>query len=80
MLGHKNAWGRPKVRNGRSQGGPQGRSGHGDEGQTIFVLDGNKIPIILSTISIRTEAPRVAMKKHALTLLVTPYTLQNEST
>jgi len=59
--------GEPKVPNGRSQGAQQGRSGHGDEMQTIFVPAAHTIPIVLSTINIMTEAPRLAMKKRVLT-------------
>jgi len=46
--------GEPKVPSGRSQGAQQGRSGHGDEMQKIFIPAANTIPIILSTINIVT--------------------------
>jgi hypothetical protein len=44
--------GKPKVPNGRSQGAQQGRSGHGDKMQTIFVPAANTIPVVLSTINL----------------------------
>jgi hypothetical protein len=70
-----------KVSNGRMHDGQQGRSGHGDEKQTIFFPAANSIPIILSTINIMTEAPRLALKKRVFNaFILTPYILHNEST
>jgi hypothetical protein len=57
----------PKVPNERSENAQQDRSGHGDETQTVFVPAATTIPIILSTINIMNEAPRLAMKKRVLT-------------
>jgi len=44
-----------------------GLSGQGVEIQTLFVPAANTIPIILPTINVMTEAPRLALKKRVVT-------------
>jgi len=61
-----------KIPNGRSQGGKHGRSGHGDEMQTIFVP---------ATIQYNDwGTPTCYEEKRFNFFTLTPYKLQNEST
>jgi len=63
--------GEPKIPNGRSQCGQQGRSGHGDELQTIFVP---------ATIHYNDRGTLTCYEETRLNVFIlAPYKLQNES-